>query len=78
MSNQVHLRPPDTRPARRRVSLTDRVALRLGLWLILWSRRTRRTPRPPMDPALRLQLEREQQQREAAALALGSAMRAWR
>ncbi|WP_139195282.1 hypothetical protein [Curtobacterium sp. MCBA15_001] len=75
MSNHVHLRPPDTRAARRRVSLTDRVALRLGLWLILWSRRTRRTPRPRVDPALRVQLEREREQREAAALAL---MRAWR
>lgn len=75
MSNDLILRPPDTRAEHRRVTLTDRLALRIGMSLVIWSRRTRRTR---MDPALRVRLEREREQREAEWLALGSAMRAWR
>lgn len=75
MSNDLVLRPPDTRAERRRVTLTDRLALRIGISLVIWSRRPRRTR---MDPALRVRLEREREQREAEWLALGSATRAWR
>ena len=39
----------DISPIVRRVSLPDRVALRLGLALIMWSRRARRAPREPRE-----------------------------
>jgi hypothetical protein len=58
-------------PAVRSVSLTDRVALRVGLALIVWSRRTHR-PAPSLDLGRSVQLgiaEREASwQRQAAFL----------
>lgn len=75
MATKSVLRPPDTADAPRTVALTDRIALRIGMSLIIWSRRTRR---PPIDPALRAQLDRERQQREAEWIMLGAALRSWR
>jgi hypothetical protein len=72
------VRPPDGRP--RRVSLPDRVALRIGLALIVWSRRTRRQPHE-IDPAEELRRQREEQARlarEAEWVILGAAMHMWR
>ncbi|TCL80980.1 MULTISPECIES: hypothetical protein [unclassified Curtobacterium] len=77
MSSKTATRPPDTRAARHRVSLTDRIALRIGMSLIIWSRRTRRD-RPVIDHATRLQLDRERQQRENDLLLQAALMRAWR
>ncbi|WP_144758599.1 hypothetical protein [Curtobacterium sp. 9128] len=75
MSTKSVLRPPDTGVARGRVSLPDRIALRIGMSLIIWSRRTRR---PPIDPALRAELVRERERREAEWLMLGVGLRMWR
>lgn len=77
MSSKTATRPPDTRAARRRVSLTDRIALRIGMSLIIWSRRTRRV-RPVIDHATRLRLDRERQQRENDWLTQGAALMMWR
>lgn len=77
MSSKTATRPPDTRAARHRVSLTDRIALRIGMSLIIWSRRTRRV-RPVIDHGTQLQLDRERQQRENDLLLQAALMRAWR
>jgi hypothetical protein len=77
VSSKTATRPPDTRAPRRRVSFTDRVALRIGMSLIIWSRRTRRV-RPVIDHGTLLQLERERQQRENDLLLQAALMRAWR
>jgi hypothetical protein len=72
------VRPPTGSP--RRVSLPDRLALRIGLALIVWSRRTRRQPHE-VDPAevLRHQREREARlAREAEWLILVTGARPWR
>lgn len=71
------IRPPDTRALRRRVSLSDRIALRLGMTLVIWSRRTHRV-RPSGDIATRNRLEREREAREAAWLLQSAALRLWR
>ena len=77
MSTKTSTRPPDTRAVRRRVSLPDRMALRVGLWLILWSRRT--TPvRVSVDFATRQRIEREQRERELRALLQSGTMHLWR
>jgi hypothetical protein len=53
VDEQHHKHPPGTRvhvERAARVSLADRVALRLGLALITWSRRSRTVaPRPTLD-----------------------------
>ncbi len=77
MSSKTATRPPDTRAPRRGVSFTDRVALRIGMSLIIWSRRTRRV-RPVIDHGTLLRLERERQQRENDLLLQAALMRAWR
>ena len=72
------VRPPTGRP--HRVSLPDRIALRIGLALIVWSRRTRRQPHE-IDPADELRRHREEQarlRREAEWVMLGAAMHMWR
>lgn len=71
------IRPPDTSTARRRVSLADRIALRVGMSLIIWSRRTHHV-RPSVDYETRLRLEQERRQRELDMLVQGAAMRLWR
>ncbi|WP_141399266.1 hypothetical protein [Curtobacterium sp. 'Ferrero'] len=77
MSTKTSTRPPDTRAVRRRVSLPDRIALRVGLWLILWSRRT--TPvRVSVDFATRQRIEREQRERELRVLLQSGTMHLWR
>ncbi|WIB58634.1 hypothetical protein DEJ13_09085 [Curtobacterium sp. MCLR17_007] len=75
MSTKSVLRPPDAPVAPGRVSLPDRVALRVGMSLIIWSRRTRR---PQIDPELRARLAREREQREAEWVILGAGLRMWR
>ncbi|PZE67576.1 MULTISPECIES: hypothetical protein [unclassified Curtobacterium] len=84
MSSKTVLPPP--RPVRppirapRPVSLPDRLALRLGLALIVWSRRTRRQPHE-VDPAAVLRRQREHEARlarEAEWLILGAGMHLWR
>ncbi|WP_396288399.1 hypothetical protein [Curtobacterium sp. KT1] len=77
MSTKTTTRPPDTRAVRRRVSLADRIALRVGMSLIIWSRRTRKE-RPEVDLATLARTERERQQREADLLLQAALMRAWR
>lgn len=77
MSSKTTIRPPDVRAVRRRVSLADRVALRLGMSLIIWSRRTHHV-RPSVDFETRRRLERERQQRETDWLVQDAAMRLWR
>ena len=69
-------RPPDIRAVRRRVSLSDRIALRIGMSLIIWSRRTHHV-RPSVDIATRNRLERERQQREAEWLLRSAALHLW-
>ena len=76
MSTKTFTRPPDTRAVRRRVSLSDRIALRIGMSLIIWSRRTHRV-RPSVDIATRNRLEREREQREAAWLTSTAALTLW-
>jgi hypothetical protein len=81
MSSKTLLRPvrPPTGPPRR-VSLPDRLALRLGLALIVWSRRTRRQPHE-IDPAEELRRQREHEARlarEAEWLLLLTGPRQWR
>ncbi|MGN7189519.1 hypothetical protein [Curtobacterium sp. MCBA15_004] len=78
-SKTTSTRPPDTAAAAavRRVSLADRIALRVGMSLIIWSRRTRRV-RPSVDHATRQRLERERRERELDLLVRGAAMRMWR
>ncbi|MEK6311013.1 MAG: hypothetical protein V4755_09920, partial [Curtobacterium sp.] len=67
MSTTTTTRPPDTRAVRRRVSLPDRIALRVGLWLILWSRRT--TPvRVSVDFETRQRIERERRETQLRVL----------
>jgi hypothetical protein len=75
MSTKSVLRRPTTTSAVRPVALTDRLAMRLGMALIIWSRRTRR---PPIDPYLREQLRRERANREAEWVMLGATMHLWR
>ncbi|WP_144711964.1 hypothetical protein [Curtobacterium pusillum] len=70
------IRPPGTRAARRRVSLSDRIALRIGMTLIIWSRRTHHV-RPSVDIATRNRLERERLDREARWLVQSAAMHLW-
>ncbi|WIE77111.1 hypothetical protein [Curtobacterium sp. MCSS17_007] len=77
MSNDIDVRPPDTRAVRRRVTLADRIALRIGMSLIIWSRRTHHV-RPPVDFATRQWIERERRERELALLVQTAAMRMWR
>lgn len=77
MSTKSVLRRPATNPAARPVALTDRLAMRLGMALIIWSRRTR-TKRLPVDPYLQEQLRRERATREAEWVMLGAAMHLWR
>lgn len=77
VSTKTTTRPPDTRAVRRRVSLTDRIALRVGMSLIIWSRRTR-TVRPSLDHATVARLERERRQRELDWLTQVAALRMWR
>ncbi len=77
VSTKTTTRPPDTRAVRRRVSLADRIALRVGMSLIIWSRRTRKE-RPEVDLATLARLERERRQREADWITQGATMRMWR
>ena len=77
MSNDIDVRPPDTRAVRRRVTLPDRIALRIGLSLIIWSRRTHHV-RPTVDFPTRQRLERERREREVDLLVQSAAMRMWR
>lgn len=77
MSNDTDVRPPGTRAVRHRVTLADRIALRIGMSLIIWSRRTHRV-RPSVDLATRQRLERERRERELDWLTQGAAMRLWR
>lgn len=77
MSNDTDVRPPGTRAVRRRVTLADRIALRIGMSLIIWSRRTHHV-RPSVDLATRQRLERERNERELDWLTQGAAMRLWR
>lgn len=77
MSNDTDVRPPGTRAVRRRVTLADRIALRIGMSLIIWSRRTHHV-RPSVDLATRQRLERERYERELDWLTQGAAMRLWR
>ncbi len=77
VSNDIDVRPPDTRAVRRRVTLADRIALRIGMSLIIWSRRTHHV-RPSVDFATRQRLERERRERELALLVQSAAMRMWR
>ena len=77
MSTKSVLRPPGATTAARSVSLTDRLAMRLGMALILWSRRTR-AKRPPVDLLLAEQLRRERAAREAEWVMLGATMHMWR
>ncbi len=77
MSNDTDVRPPGTRAVRRRVTLADRIALRIGMSLIIWSRRTHHV-RPSVDLATRQRLERERRERELDWLTQGAAMRLWR
>lgn len=73
-------RPPDTPTAARttRVSLPDRIALRIGLALVVWSRRTHR-PRQTLSHdeyrALALQLAAERRRNEQR---LAESMLHWR
>ncbi|WFR66172.1 hypothetical protein P9139_14315 [Curtobacterium flaccumfaciens] len=76
MSTKTSIRPPDTRAVRRRVSLSDRIALRIGMTLIIWSRRTHHV-RPSVDYETRLRLDREREAREAKWLIQSAAMRLW-
>jgi len=76
-SKTTSTRPPDTAAAVRRVSLADRIALRVGMSLIIWSRRTHRV-RPSVDHATQQRLERERRERELDLLVRGAAMRMWR
>ncbi|MEK6344002.1 MAG: hypothetical protein V4737_09210 [Curtobacterium sp.] len=77
MSTTTTTRPPDTRAVRRRVSLPDRIALRVGLWLILWSRRT--TPvRVSVDFETRQRIERERRETQLRVLLQSGAMQLWR
>lgn len=71
------IHPPDVRAVLRRVSLADRIALRVGMSLIIWSRRTHHV-RPSVDIATRNRLERERAQREAEWAVRGAAMHLWR
>jgi alpha-beta hydrolase superfamily lysophospholipase len=77
VSNDTDVRPPGTRAVRRRVTLADRIALRIGMSLIIWSRRTHHL-RPSVDLATRQRLERERRERELDWLTQGAAMRLWR
>ncbi|MDM7885519.1 MULTISPECIES: hypothetical protein [Curtobacterium] len=77
MSNDTDVRPPGTRAVRSRVTLADRIALRIGMSLIIWSRRTHHV-RPSVDLATRQRLERERRERELDWLTQGAAMRLWR
>jgi len=67
--------PPDTLQLTlhtRRTALPDRIAMRLGLWLIIWSTRTPRpAPTPPEHARLRAHaLERSRREHDAARRAL--------
>jgi hypothetical protein len=77
MSTKSVLRPPGATTAARSVSLTDRIAMRLGMALVIWSRRTR-TKRLPVDPLLAHQLRQERAAREAEWVMLGATMHLWR
>lgn len=76
VSTKTSIRPPDTRAVRRRVSLSDRIALRIGMTLIIWSRRTHHV-RPSVDYETHLRLDREREAREAKWLIQSAAMRLW-
>ena len=77
MSTKSVLRPPGATTAARSVSLTDQLAMRLGMALIVWSRRTR-PKRLPVDLLLAEQLRRERAAREAEWVMLGATMHMWR
>ncbi|MBF4590159.1 hypothetical protein [Curtobacterium sp. VKM Ac-1395] len=77
MSTKSVLRQPGATTAARSVSLTDRLAMRLGMALIVWSRRTR-PQRLPVDLFLAEQLRRERAAREAEWVMLGATMHMWR
>ena len=77
MSSKTIIRPPDTGERPRRVSLSDRIALRIGLALIIWSRRTRRE-RPVIDHETFLAERRARAAREDAWLAAAIQLRSWR
>lgn len=77
MSTKSVLRRPATKPAARSVALTDRIAMRLGMALVIWSRRTR-TKRLPVDPLVAHQLRQERAAREAEWVMLGATMHLWR
>lgn len=75
MSTKTAIRPPDTTGTPRTVALTDRVALRIGMALIVWSRRTRRAPR---DPELVRQARLDTAEREQQWELEASLLRGWR
>ncbi len=77
LSTKTVIRPPDTRAVRRRVSLSDRIALRVGLSLIIWSRRTHHV-RHSVDLETRRRLEQERAAREAAWLLQVGLQNRWR
>ncbi len=77
LSTKTVNRPPDTRAVRRRVSLSDRIALRIGMSLIIWSRRTHHV-RPSVDLETRRRLEQERAAREAAWLTQVGMLNRWR
>lgn len=77
LSSKTIVRPPDTDERPRRVSLSDRIALRIGMALIIWSRRTRRV-RPAIDHEAFLAAERAKVERENAWLAVAIQLRSWR
>lgn len=57
-----------------RTSLTDRIAMRIALWLLLWSSRPERTPR---DPRAHRQHLTERELREQRWLANGYYLTRW-
>ena len=65
---RVTVHPPDTAatPRRRRVGLVDRLALRLGVALITWSRRSYKAPPTREELTLLREQQRELEARERA------------
>ena len=58
---------PDPAPPLPRAKLIDRLALRVGLALLLWSARTQQSSIDPTEHSRVLHSERERQHREHAA-----------